>query len=243
MFRLALHRLAALAALSLVFGAAGAQVVPQTATPQTHPNARPGSIVVPGSDAPQAGFETQRLAVEIEGAGAVRMRPGNFSCATRCERSVRKGQTVTLSAQTGETERFVGWEGACSGTLPRCEITLDADTRVKARFSGVNVADRPKPAAAEHGPDPETPIGESVTAEVRVAVTGAGTVRSEPRGMNCRPNCRRTVPRDQPFVLLAIPTPESRFVEWRGGCTGSTPRCTVRPKDDVQVTAVFEARR
>ncbi len=69
---------------------------------------------------------------------------------------------------------------------------------------------------------------------------GGGSVRSLPRGIDCGQDCTAPFPRGTAVQLIATPEPGSRFVEWRGACTGiGTGGCVVTLDQGRQVTAVF----
>ena len=48
--------------------------------------------------------------------------------------SSRWGRTVTLTATPDSASGFGGWSGACAGSSPTCDVTVDASTSVGARF-------------------------------------------------------------------------------------------------------------
>ncbi|HUQ02034.1 MAG TPA: hypothetical protein VM261_06025 [Kofleriaceae bacterium] len=68
-----------------------------------------------------------------EGRGAVRSQPTGIACPPSCSDEVPQSTTVTLTATAGSGSRFGGWGSPCSGTGP-CELTVDADMAIDARF-------------------------------------------------------------------------------------------------------------
>ena len=69
---------------------------------------------------------------------------------------------------------------------------------------------------------------------VTVAVSGLGSVTSDPSGVNCSPDCTLTVDKGTQVTL----TPTGTLLAWAGGCTG-TGACTLTATADVTVAASF----
>ena len=69
-----------------------------------------------------------------EGSGHVTSLPGGIDCSSRCNTPITHGTLVTLTAHPLITSTFAGWSGACSGTLPVCEITVETSQTVTASF-------------------------------------------------------------------------------------------------------------
>ena len=91
-----------------------------------------------------------------------------------------------------------------------------------------------------------------------VAVTGPGTVTSDPPGIACGTagaDCSEPYPKvcgyhcslgheppvAQVVTLTATPDPGRFFGGWSGGCTGTSPTCTVTMNADTTVAATFVA--
>lgn len=78
--------------------------------------------------------------------------------------------------------------------------------------------------------DPHCPGGSATNGELQVAVTGDGTVISQPGGINCTPDCTALFPTvDSPITLTATPGGTSTSVNWSSNCAvGSNPnQCAV----------------
>lgn len=75
--------------------------------------------------------------------------------------------------------------------------------------------------------------------EVRVSVTGAGSVVSQPSGLLCNPTCNRSFPVGTQVMLEARSFGDSEFLQWGGACAGTEPTCVVDLTGDVDVTASF----
>lgn len=76
------------------------------------------------------------------GQGTVTSSPSAINCGNACAGasvSFVSGTAVTLTAVARPGDTFVGWSGACSGSAITCDVTLNADTTVVARFKGRDV--------------------------------------------------------------------------------------------------------
>jgi Divergent InlB B-repeat domain len=69
----------------------------------------------------------------LGGGGTVTSTPAGISCGTECGAQFDANTTVTLAATPAKGSRFLGWQGACSGTR-RCTVTLTANRSLTARF-------------------------------------------------------------------------------------------------------------
>lgn len=74
------------------------------------------------------------LMVTVRGHGKVTSAPGGIACGADCAQSYDAGAAVTLKADARRGWRFARWAGACTGHASRCTVTMDADSRVWARF-------------------------------------------------------------------------------------------------------------
>lgn len=83
-------------------------------------------------DGAQSGNAT--LTVERTGAGSGKVSGTGIDCGADCAEAYRLGTTVTLTATPDAGSTFDGWSGACTGTVPRCSISLSASQSVSARF-------------------------------------------------------------------------------------------------------------
>jgi len=68
------------------------------------------------------------------GAGTVRSNPESINCGTTCIEGFSSGQKVTLSATPDADSVFVRWKGDCTGTKPRCTVTVKKGKYVTAVF-------------------------------------------------------------------------------------------------------------
>lgn len=68
---------------------------------------------------------------------------------------------------------------------------------------------------------------------------GSGTVTSSPAGINCGPTCVATYSNGTTVTLTATPDAGSRFRNWSGACSGTSPTCVVSMTTNRSVTARF----
>ena len=96
------------------------------------------SFAEPSGPPAAAPARTDPLTVILGGtsSGTVSSSPGGITCAgstVSCTGWFAEGTTVTLTATPDPGLVFVGWAGACSGTLP-CTITVNGPQSVVAHF-------------------------------------------------------------------------------------------------------------
>jgi streptogramin lyase len=131
------------------------------------------------------------------------------------------GTWNTLGTEGPSLGAFVGPEGIAirpgSGTL------YVADTS-NNRIQGFTVASPPPP---------------SFTLTVTRAGAGAGTVASDPAGLDCGANCVAAYPSAAVVTLRAAPAVGSAFVGWTGTCSGADA-CVLRMDGNRSVGADFE---
>lgn len=88
-------------------------------------------------------FDLNRVTVGVVGNGTVISTPGAINCRSNggtC--SALFGSTTTaLDAHPDPGNRFAGYTGDCNGTNPHCELTMDTDRNVNARFSAAGTPD------------------------------------------------------------------------------------------------------
>ena len=85
-----------------------------------------------------------------------------------------------------------------------------------------------------------TPPPASYQLTVAAPATGAGTVTSNPAGINCPTTCATSFPANTQVTLTATPGTNYSFGGWSGGCTGMA-NCSVTMTAAASVTAVFNA--
>ena len=98
------------------------------------------TVTINGSVDVTANFTTIfTLSVGRGGSGTVTGNPAGanntqISCGSNCSAKFLQGTTVTLTATPAAGLNFVSWTGACSGTVPTCNVVIAKDTSVQANF-------------------------------------------------------------------------------------------------------------
>ena len=163
-----------------------------------------------------AGSPSISVTLAGTGPGTVTSNPAGIDCGSTCAAGFNYGENVTLTALPGPNSTFTGWSGSgCAGTLP-CTISVTGARAVIATFA----LDQHMITVAKDG-------------------NGAGTVSSNPAGINCGPTCAANFNYGQDVTLTASPSTGSSFTGWSGsGCMGTTP-CTVSVTAASSVTATF----
>ena len=72
-----------------------------------------------------------------------------------------------------------------------------------------------------------------------VTTSGSGTVRSNPAGVNCGPDCSESYEEGTIVTLKAAPATGSYFAGWSGGCVSQALTCKVTVDAVKAVTATF----
>jgi hypothetical protein len=152
------------------------------------------------------------------GGGTVTSDAGGISCGSDCLQPYKAGRSVTLTADAESTSHFTGWGGACSGRGP-CTVKLDRARSVLAFF------------------DPSSSFSLSVTKKGG----GKGKVTSQPSGISCGADCWQSYSAGTAVTLTAAARKGSRFVKWRGACSG-TGKCKLTVDRVKSVIAVFRLR-
>jgi hypothetical protein len=79
------------------------------------------------------------------------------------------------------------------------------------------------------------------TAPVTVqVVAGAGTVTSEPAGIDCGSACTAQLPVGSQVILTAVPGPGGSVHAWGGACVGSATTCVLTVANAATVTVSFD---
>jgi hypothetical protein len=173
-----------------------------------------------------AAIPQRQLTVTTTGSGSLTSSPVGLDCGATCVAGFDQGTVVTLHPEPGPGAEFTGWSGACGGTGV-CKVALSADASVGAFFKPI---ERVAPI----------PPGESLRVlAISVGGEGAGTITSDPAGIECGTPCSVAYPPGQTVTLSATPNPESRFVGWSGCDLVAAGRCTVTLATSRTVGAAF----
>lgn len=152
------------------------------------------------------------------GSGAVTSVPSGISCSGGsgdCNEIYSAGQTVNLTATPNACSTFFIWNDDCTGTSQTCALTMDNNKLATVAFY---------------------PIIYALTA---TTIGGAGSISSNPSGIDCGTQCNETFACSQAVKLTATPDPGYRFTSWNGDCAGTANTCTVSMNADKNITANF----
>jgi len=165
----------------------------------------------PEIDAPSGVALTVTLAGN--GSGTITSSPAGITCGATCTTEFALDTVVTLTAVPATGSIFGGWSGACTGTLPTCDVTLAAAATTTATFS-------------------------LATYTVTVTKAGAGTGTVSGSGITCGSTCMITVEHGTALSLTAAPASLSTFAGWGGACSG-TGTCAVTVTANTAINASF----
>ncbi|MBA3459633.1 MAG: InlB B-repeat-containing protein [Deltaproteobacteria bacterium] len=167
-------------------------------------------------DSPDAADPKVPLNIMVSGSGGgtVTSSPAGITCTTAsCSADFDPETVVTLTAVPDTGSVFVGWMGACTGTVPTCEVTLAQAASVTATFDIARYA---------------------VT--VTKSGTGVGVVAGN--GLNCGATCTVMVDHGTMLSLTATPGTLSVFAGWGGACSGMAT-CATTVTGPTAITANF----
>ncbi|MBK7976643.1 MAG: FG-GAP repeat protein [Deltaproteobacteria bacterium] len=176
-------------------------------------------VTVTEAQAVTASFTLQTYALNVAlagtGTGGVTSSPAGIDCGATCVATYGFGTNVTLTATPTNGSIFAGWSGACTGT-GGCTVPMTAARNVTATFT--------------------LP---TYSLSVALGGTGAGTVTSDPAGIDCGATCVASFGSGALVTLTAAPAPSSSFAGWSGACDGTDP-CVVTMDAAKTVTATFD---
>ncbi len=168
--------------------------------------------------------EEKNISVNVKiqgsGSGLVSSSPGDLSCKSSCVAVFKKNNgQIVLSATPDNDSTFAGWQGSCKGQS--CSIESNVDHTLIAVF--------------------EKKVASDITLEVSFSGQGAGSVSSQPAGIDCRSDCNANFEKSNGMISLsATADSDSIFKEWQGDCQGKS--CSVDSENNHTVVAVFEKK-
>lgn len=162
---------------------------------------------------------TQPLTVAITGNGRLVSNPAGIDCAATCTASFADRTVVTLTPVPATGQVFTAWGGACVGAGTTCTLTLS-----QARSAAATFAAAPP-----------------VTHLLGITLNGAGSVRSDPVGIDCGSTCSAPFANGVEVTLTATPSTGQVFAGWSGACSGTAATCAVSLTSARNVTASFAA--
>ena len=120
-----------------------------------------------------------------------------------CTGPYDEGSLATFVATPTGRSTFTGWSGDCTNDSGPCEVVVEGSPSITAHFT------------AQHA------------VSIKKGGTGAGSVVSDPAGVNCGGICLGYFTDGETVTLSAIPSGHSSFTGWSGeGCSG-TGTCQV----------------
>lgn len=159
------------------------------------------------------------LSVSVSGGGRVVSVPAGIDCGASCSSRFAPEASVTLTATADTGRVFSGWGGDCAGTAATCTVSMQAARTVTASFNA--------------------PPAQSFT--LNVSVTGGGSVRSLPAGIECGTTCSAAFASGASIELSATPAAGQVLSGWGGACTGAGTTCNVTMNQARTVSVVFAA--
>lgn len=153
--------------------------------------------------------------------------PGGIdACAQPCSAAFLDGQRVVLTATASQGWKLAGWNHADCDHHTTCTLTLDGTRTVGVAFRRQK---RPPPSPS--------------TRDLRVTVTGKGTVSSDPAEIDaCAQACSAAYPDGQRVVLTATAANGWDFAGWaHPGCDQDTT-CMLTLEATRTVQATFRRR-
>lgn len=177
-----------------------------------------GSGPVGGPDTPPAPV-LRSLNVGLSGDGTVRSQPAGIDCGSTCSASYNDGTEVTLTATPAAGQVFAGWGGDCSGSTSTCRLPMTAARNVTASFN------------------PPPPSNQSLS----VSVSGGGSLRSQPAGIDCGSTCTAAFGNGSSVTLTPVPAAGQVFAEWGGACVNAGATCTLSMTESRSASARFAA--
>jgi hypothetical protein len=175
-----------------------------------------GTVVSAQNTASNVVADSLSVGKSGSGASGASVSGGNISCGSACATFGTNGAPFTLTASLGSTI-FGGWGGVCGGTQLTCTGTVNGQTKVTATFL--------------------------LQYTLSVGRSNPGTVIATPtandRALNCGGACSAKFTDGTTITLTATPPDGKQFVNWSGGCSGTSPTCTLTIAKDTSVQAVF----
>jgi hypothetical protein len=141
-----------------------------------------------------------------------------IDCGTDCDQEYSPGTQVTLTATPAANYTFIQWEGACSGTEPTCQVTINQAQTVSAIFAVPSV-----PPISSSPPIPSTQPLPATMKLITIGFggNGHGHVTTNPTGIDCDSNhnqvkCSYLFNTATWVNLTATPAADSKFIRWSG---------------------------
>lgn len=164
-----------------------------------------------------AAADPQALSVDA-GGGRIVSEPAGIDCGAICTHTFDPVVPVTLTADDAR------WSGDCVGDGGSCTLVPDAPLRVAARR-------HPHFSGSSNG------IG------LKISISGNGRVTGSDRDIHCsrrsRAGCDTFIATKHVKLRAAPAARGTRFLGWRGNCSGRKPVCDLFVNRFRFVTAIF----
>jgi hypothetical protein len=149
--------------------------------------------------------------------GSIKSSPPGIDCGgdNGCRAAFKRNISVRLSPSVTAGYAFAGWGGDCSGASD-CSLPMTVSRSVSASFR----------AARD-------------TMRIVKMGRGAGTVTTQPAGIDCGSTCEYAFRHGTQVTLRASATRSSRFRAWGGACSGQQP-CSLTISAPTDITANFD---
>jgi Divergent InlB B-repeat domain len=155
-----------------------------------------------------------RLSLTIQGGGEVESDVPGVLCTASCATDWDAGAPIELTPTPAEGQRFVRWDGGCTGA-GTCQVVIDVAKAIKAVFA-------------------------AATYKLSLAVTGAGRIRVG--ATSCTSRCVSERTSFIAVSLRATAAPGWRFSRWAGACRGTSPTCRLPMRKTSGARAIFVRR-
>lgn len=83
----------------------------------------------------RTGDQPLRVALQVEGMGAVNLLDRFDNCRETCVTGADAGEVLTFNAIADSGQQFLGWGGACRGQQTQCQVTVEQAVNAFAYFS------------------------------------------------------------------------------------------------------------
>jgi len=173
------------------------------------------TVTVNGSKNVTANFVSLfTLTVTKSGNGTVTSNPAGIDCGSDCSEAYLSGTIVTLTATPDAGWQFDSWSGDSDCTDG--QVTMNASKTCTATFT-------------------------QITHPVSVSINppGAGTVTSNPPGINCPTTCQWNFAEGSTVTLTANANTGYLFDSWQGCDSVNGNQCTLTMNASKTCTATF----
>lgn len=148
------------------------------------------------------------------GEGSLVSNPAGINCPGTCDASFPENTGVAVTATAEPGWRFTNWELGCTGNNPVCNVVMDQNRSVIARFRQ--------------------------EFNLNIFLVGSGSVNIQPVNITCDSNCTHVFVDGTQLVLVADPAPGFSFAGWTGACSG-LGACELTMSTNRSVAAEFVA--